>query len=105
MALRVSSNDFKEKVLESKLPVLVEFYSDSCIPCKQLSPVIGAIEDDYEDKVNVYKVNVNYDSELASEYMVMVSPTIVFFKDGKQEGYIRGLTKRENIEEELKKLL
>ena len=70
MAVRVSAEDFDVKVLQSELPVIVEFYSDSCIPCKQLSPILGGIEDDYEDKVNVYKVNVNFDAELAEKYAV-----------------------------------
>ena len=51
MAKRISSDDFESEVLNSSLPVVVEFYSDSCIPCKQLSPILGGIEDDYEEKL------------------------------------------------------
>ena len=64
MAQRINKDNFEEKVLKSPLPVLVDFYSDSCIPCKQLSPVLGDIEDEREDTLSVYKVNVNYDMEL-----------------------------------------
>lgn len=49
MAARISKADFDEKVLKSKLPVIVDFYSDSCVACKKLAPVLGDIEDDYED--------------------------------------------------------
>lgn len=105
MAVRVSAEDFDAKVLQSELPVIVEFYSDSCIPCKQLSPILGGIEDDYEDKVNVYKVNVNFDAELAEKYSVMASPTILFFKGGEEVSRIRGLVKRNVLEEEVKKIL
>ena len=56
MAVRVSKADFEEKVLNESLPVLVDFYSDSCVACKKLAPVLGNAEDDYEDKVKVYKV-------------------------------------------------
>ena len=56
MAVRVSKTDFEEKVLKEKLPVLVDFYSDSCVACKKLAPVLGNAEDDYEDKIKVYKV-------------------------------------------------
>ena len=56
MAKRVSKDDFDKEVLQSELPVIVDFYSDSCIPCKQLSPILGDIEDDYEDKAKVVKV-------------------------------------------------
>ena len=65
MAARISKADFDEKVLKSKLPVIVDFYSDSCVACKKLAPVLGDIEDDYEDKLHVYKVNTNFDGELA----------------------------------------
>ena len=82
MAKRVSGEEFQTEVLSAALPVLVEFYSDSCIPCKQLSPILGGIEDDYEDKIKVVKVNVNFDADLAAEYKVMASPTILFFKEG-----------------------
>lgn len=60
MAARISKDNFEAEVLKSELPVLVEFYSDSCIPCKQMSPILGGIEDDYEDKLKVVKVNVNF---------------------------------------------
>ena len=72
---------------------------------QQLSPILGGIEDDYEDKVNVYKVNVNFDAELAEKYAVMASPTILFFKGGEEVSRIRGLVKRNALEEEVGKLL
>ena len=53
MAKRVSKDDFEKEVLQSELPVIVDFYSDSCIPCKQLSPILGDIEDDYEDRAKL----------------------------------------------------
>ena len=105
MAKRVSSEDFEAEVLGSDLPVVVEFYSDSCIPCKQLSPILGGLEDDYEDQVKVVKVNVNFDAGLAQKYEVAASPTLLFFKDGCEVERIRGLVKRPELEETVKKLL
>lgn len=105
MAKRVGREDFETEVLKSRLPVIVEFYSDSCIPCKQLSPILGGIEDDYEEQLKVVKVNVNFDAELASEYEVMASPTILFFKDGKEAERIRGLVKRPQLEDVVKKII
>ena len=72
MAVRVSKTDFEEKVLKEKLPVLVDFYSDSCVACKKLAPVLGNAEDDYEDKIKVYKVNTNFDVELAEHGIIYV---------------------------------
>ena len=105
MAARISKDDFEEKVLKSRVPVIVDFYSDSCIPCKQLSPLLGDIEDDYEDRLKVFKVNVNFDAELAEQYEVMASPTLVFFKDGQETDRIRGLVKKPELSEHVEALL
>ena len=105
MAARISKDDFEEKVLKSRVPVIVDFYSDSCIPCKQLSPLLGDIEDDYEDRLKVFKVNVNFDAELAEQYEVMASPTLVFFKDGKETDRSRGLVKKPELSEHVEALL
>lgn len=105
MAARISKDDFEQKVLQSELPVIVDFYSDSCIPCKQLSPILGDIEDDYEDKLKVFKVNVNYDAELAEQYQVLASPTLIFFKEGKEADRIRGLVKKPELAEHVETLL
>lgn len=56
MAARVNKDEFEGKVLKSDIPVLVDFYSDSCVPCKKMTPVIGDVEDDMEGKLAVYKV-------------------------------------------------
>ena len=101
MAKRVGTAEFEAEVLKEKLPVIVEFYSDSCIPCKQLSPILGGIE----DQVKVVKVNVNFDADLAGEYQVMASPTILFFKDGREVDRIRGLVKRPELEDKVKTIL
>ena len=82
MAARISKDDFEEKVLKSPIPVIVDFYSDSCIACKMLAPVLGGIEDDYEDRIQVYKVNTNFEQELAQQYGIMSNPTLILFKDG-----------------------
>ena len=74
MAVRINKDDFEEKVLKSDLPVIVDFYSDSCIACKKLAPALGDIEDDYEGKLYVYK-------ELAKEYQIAANPTLLFVKN------------------------
>ena len=82
MAARIAKDDFEEKVLKSPIPVIVDFYSDSCIACKMLAPVLGGFEDDYEDQISVYKVNTNFDQELAGEYGIMSNPTLILYKNG-----------------------
>lgn len=105
MAKRVSEADFQAEVLDGALPVLVEFYSDSCIPCKQLSPILGGLEDDYEDQIKIVKVNVNFDADLAAKYEVAASPTILIFKNGEEVRCVRGLVKRPVLETIVKEIL
>lgn len=105
MAARVGVDTFEAEVLKSEVPVLVEFYSDSCIPCKQMAPVLGDIEDEYEQKLKVVKVNVNFDAELAADYGVMASPTILLFLDGKEVKRLRGLQKKADLEGLIKEAL
>ena len=82
MAERIYSDDFQAKVLDSPVPVLVDFYSDSCIACKKLAPTLCDVEEDYEGKVNVFKVNTGYDTKLVQEYEILSNPTLILFKDG-----------------------
>lgn len=83
MAVRIYTEDFKEKVLDSPVPVLVDFYSDSCIACKKLAPTLCDVEEEYEGKLNVFKVNTGYDTKLVEEYGILSNPTVILFKDGK----------------------
>ena len=97
MAARANAENFEELVLKSELPILVDFYSDSCIPCKMMAGIVGDIEDDYEGKLNVYKVNVNFDESLASKYEVLAAPTFVAFNKGAETGRIAGKTTKDAL--------
>ena len=99
MAERVTKDNFEEKVLKNTLPVIVDFYSDSCIACKKLAPVLGDLEDNYEGKVTVVKVNTNYDAELTDEYAIMANPTIILFKDGREADRKTGAVAYSELEE------
>ena len=105
MAERVSETDFDEKIRRAKGLVLLEFYSDSCIPCKQLSPVLGEIEEEYEGKVSIYKVNVNYEEKLAADYRVMSSPTLILFRNGEILDKKTGIQKRAALTEWIEKYI
>ena len=105
MALRINAENFEEKVLKADKPVLVDFYSDSCIPCKQMAGILGDIEDENEDDIYIYKVNVNYDRELAEKYTVMSVPTVICFVNGEAKGKTVGLKEQEEIEELFEKYI
>lgn len=97
MAARISSADFEEKVLKADKPVLVDFYSDTCIPCKRMAGVLGDIEDEYEDKLYLYKVNVNYEEDLTAKYQVMSAPTLIVFENGEEKSRLSGVAGKDEI--------
>lgn len=97
MAERVSKDTFDAEVLNAEGLVLADFYSDSCVPCKRMSPVLAELEEDYGGEIKIAKININYDGELAVEYGVQAVPTIVFFKNGEEISRIVGLTKKAEI--------
>ena len=92
-------------LLTTNTLVLADFYSDSCIPCKRLSPVLFELEKEYEGKLKIAKINVNFDFELASEYEVQAAPTLVFFKNGEEKERLRGAVKKSEIIEVTEKLI
>jgi thioredoxin 1 len=105
MAIRVSKDNFDEEVLKATIPVIVEFYSDSCVPCKLIAAILGDLEDEYEEKIKIVKVNVNFTSELSDQYKVMASPTLLFFVSGTEVKRITGLTKKALLQEVLQNII
>lgn len=96
MAERIHSGNFEEKALQGGL-TLIDFYSDSCVPCKRMSPVLAELEEAYAGKLYVGKVNIAYDTALAEKYEVSKTPTFLFFKDGKQVEKLAGAQKKADM--------
>lgn len=97
MKLKLSSENFKEEVLNSEKPVLVDFYADWCGPCNAMSPVIEELAKELEEKAKVGKINVDENSDIAVEYNVMSIPTLIVFKNGKEEKRLVGLRDKEEL--------
>lgn len=83
MALEFNDNNFKEEVLNSDKPVLVDFWAAWCGPCKLLGPTIEELHKEMGDKVKVGKVNVDENQALAAAYGIMSIPTVIILKGGK----------------------
>ena len=101
---KITDENFETEVKNYEGTVLLEFYSDSCIPCKRMSPVLADIEESFP-QLKTAKYNVNTDSRIAEEYEVLASPTIVFFKNGEEAERRRGVVKKAELEEIVKGVL
>ncbi len=95
----VTNQTFEQDVLQSNTPVLVDFYADWCGPCKVVGPVVEQLGNDYEGRVDVRKVDVDSNPELASRYGVRSIPTLILFKDGVVQDTVIGAVPRSKLVE------
>lgn len=99
MAIRVNEENFPEEVLKADGIVLADFYSDSCVPCKRMSPLLAEVEEAYPEGFKLVKININFDGALAEQYEVQAAPTLIFFKNGEEQARLRGAVKKSEIAE------
>lgn len=97
MKIKLSTENFEKEVLKSEKPVLVDFYADWCGPCNVMAPVIEELAKELEGKVKVGKINVDENPDIAVEYNVMSIPTLIVFKNGKEEKRLVGLRNKEEL--------
>ena len=102
MELTLNKDNFTKEVLESSIPVVVDFWAPWCGPCKIMGPIIEEVAKEYEGKAKVGKVNVDENSELSEQYHVMSIPTIKIFKQGKVVGAVPKASLTSNIDLYLK---
>ncbi len=100
MARVINAQEFNEEVLKGKGVVLVDFFATWCGPCKALSPILDELAEKVKD-VKIVKVDIDADSDLASEYRVMSVPTLKIFKDGEVKESLVGGRPLEELEAKL----
>ncbi len=96
-AVHVTLDNFREEVLRSELPVLVDFWADWCAPCMMLAPIIEEISDELDGKVNVCKIDVDQAQDLAAAYGVISIPTLMIFSKGKEVERTAGYMPKEDV--------
>ncbi|MDQ7773202.1 MAG: thioredoxin [Elusimicrobiales bacterium] len=99
--IQITDANFDQEVVQSAVPVLVDFWAPWCGPCRMIGPVIEELAKEYAGKVKVGKLNTDENPETASKYQISAIPTILFFKGGKMVKDAVGLQPKE----ELKKIM
>ena len=101
----IFTKDQLKEIINSITPTLVDFYATWCGPCKMQTPILHEFKEELGNKVNIVKVDVDQNPELASEYAVQSIPTLIMFKNGQLKEKMVGLTTKATLSEMLIKLL
>ncbi|MDF2987610.1 MAG: thioredoxin [Eubacterium sp.] len=101
----ITNDTFQESVLNADKPVIVDFWASWCGPCRMVAPIMEELSDDYEGKIQVAKVNVDDQGELAAQFRIMSIPTVLIFKDGQIAEKIVGARGKSEFSELIEKHL
>ncbi|MBF2078605.1 MAG: thioredoxin [Synechococcales cyanobacterium T60_A2020_003] len=104
-AAQVTDSTFKQEVLESELPVLVDFWAPWCGPCRMVAPVVDEISEQYSGQVKVVKVNTDENPAVASQYGIRSIPTLMIFKGGQRVDMVVGAVPKMTLANTLEKYL
>ena len=103
--VEVNGNNFKQEVLESSIPVLVDFWAPWCMPCRMLAPTIKKLAKENQGKLKVCKLNTDENQHIAAQYGIQGIPTLIVFKEGKEVVRTVGVMPKEKLQEKLNPIL
>jgi len=90
MVNEITDQEFEQKVIKSKTPVVVDMWAPWCVPCRMVAPVIEKVSLKYDGKCSFYKMNVDENPKTAAKFRVMSLPTLMFFKNGEAVNTVVG---------------
>ncbi len=96
-----TDSNFKKEVLESKEPVVVDFWANWCGPCKMIAPAVEELAKEYSGKVKIGKLDVDTNPQSAAAYGIMSIPSLIFFKHGKVTDQVTGALNKANLKQKI----
>lgn len=105
MTSKITDDTFQKEVLESTVPVLVDFWAEWCQPCQMIAPVIDELAQEYTGKVNFGKLNVDENINVPGNYGVMSIPTLIVFKEGKPFKTLVGVQGKDTLKKAIEEAL
>jgi len=105
MAKNITKENFKQEVMDSDKPVLIDFWAEWCAPCRMLGPSIDQLSEQYKDKAVIAKINIDQQRELAQQFGVMSIPSVFVLKNGKVIDSAVGVRPKKYYEDVLEKAM
>lgn len=94
----VDATNFEDEVINSDIPVLIDFWAQWCVPCKMIGPIMEEIAEEYSGRIKVVKINVDEAGDIATRYSIISIPTLMLFKDGEVINQQVGAVSKQTIE-------
>ena len=104
-SIEITSDNFESEVLQSPLPVLIDFWAPWCGPCKMIGPVLDQIADEYSGQLKVGKINIDENGTLAEQHGIVSIPTLIVYKGGEMAAQKTGSAPKHDIEALFKNLI